>query len=98
MGLFGKDPDLDRLRRQVDRLQQQVEMLSRHLGLPVDGAPVHRTSDLPVSQVGGVMVSDKVRGLVAEGKKIEAIKVLREETGLGLRDAKNTVEDLERYR
>lgn len=36
-----------------------------------------------------------IQQLVAQGKKIQAIKVLREHTGLGLKQAKDTVERME---
>src|SRR5262245_20800607 len=39
---------------------------------------------------------DKIRTLVKSGQKIEAIKVYREYTGLGLKEAKDAVEALER--
>lgn len=37
-------------------------------------------------------LSDRVKGLAREGRKIEAIKALREEAGLGLAEAKAAVE------
>ena len=40
--------------------------------------------------------SDRVREAVTSGRKIEAIKLLREETGMGLKEAKHAVEELER--
>ncbi len=40
----------------------------------------------------GQDLPDDVRALVASGKKIEAIKALRERTGMGLREAKEAVE------
>jgi len=40
--------------------------------------------------------SDRVIEAVTAGRKIEAIKLLREETGMGLKAAKHAVEDLER--
>jgi hypothetical protein len=39
---------------------------------------------------------DAVRQLVSEGQKIEAIKLVREQTGLGLKEAKDAVEAIER--
>ncbi|HEU5375019.1 MAG TPA: ribosomal protein L7/L12 [Ktedonobacteraceae bacterium] len=39
---------------------------------------------------------DDVRSLLLEGKKISAIKLYREQTGLGLREAKDIVEQMER--
>jgi ribosomal protein L7/L12 len=37
-------------------------------------------------------VSERIGALVAAGQKIEAIKLLREATGLGLADAKNVID------
>lgn len=39
---------------------------------------------------------DDIRSLLLEGKKISAIKLYREQTGLGLREAKDTIEQMER--
>lgn len=38
----------------------------------------------------------EIRALLAEGRKIDAVKRLREETGIGLAEAKDAVEALER--
>lgn len=46
--------------------------------------------------VEGVDMDDRVRRLVDEGKKIEAIKLYREMTGLGLKEAKDAVEGIEK--
>jgi len=43
-------------------------------------------------------VSDGVISAVDAGQKIEAIKILREETGLGLKEAKDVVDSLARTR
>jgi ribosomal protein L7/L12 len=71
---------LSRLGSRVQSLEHQVSALRRHLGLapPLLYAP-----------------SDRVKQLAADPKrKIEAIKVFREESGLGLREAKTIVEEL----
>lgn len=39
-------------------------------------------------------INDEIRQLVMEGKKIQAIKKLRDATGLGLKDAKDYVDNL----
>jgi ribosomal protein L7/L12 len=39
-------------------------------------------------------MSDEVQHLVAQGQKIEAIKLIRERTGLGLKEAKDLVDRL----
>lgn len=48
------------------------------------------------SQSAAFSPGEDVRGLVLEGKKIQAIKLYREQTGVGLREAKEAVEQLER--
>jgi ribosomal protein L7/L12 len=40
-------------------------------------------------------VSERVKELARAGKKIEAIKMYREETGAGLKEAKDAVEAFE---
>ncbi|MBC8115979.1 MAG: ribosomal protein L7/L12 [Candidatus Saccharimonas sp.] len=45
---------------------------------------------------GHVELAHRVRRLLADGQKIEAIKVLREATGAGLAEAKQAVEAIER--
>jgi hypothetical protein len=41
-------------------------------------------------------ISDQVIAAIGAGRKIEAIKILREETGLGLKEAKDVVDSLAR--
>lgn len=50
----------------------------------------------PVSGPGGLDpdVAERVRAIALGGRKIEAIKLLRSETGMGLKEAKETVDDL----
>jgi hypothetical protein len=42
------------------------------------------------------MWQHEVRGLLAQGQKISAIKLVRQQTGCGLKDAKDFVEAIER--
>lgn len=41
---------------------------------------------------------EHIAGLIRQGRKIEAIKLIREETGVGLAEAKSAVEQLSRDR
>lgn len=66
------------LTRRLNRLEDKVDLLLKHAGL--EEPPVPR--------------QDEVVALVRAGKKIEAIKVYREATGVGLVEAKNAVERL----
>ncbi|MBM4784177.1 MAG: hypothetical protein GQE15_41435 [Archangiaceae bacterium] len=51
-----------------------------------EAAPVVPTAPAPASSV---------QALLREGRKIEAIKLYREQTGLGLKEAKDAVEAME---
>ncbi len=55
-----------------------------HCGAPVTGVPS-----------GNAELADRVRRLLADGQKIEAIKVLHEATGAGLAEAKQAVEAIQ---
>jgi hypothetical protein len=70
------------------RINRKLELLLNHLNV-----------DIPLAaQVGYVPpeLLPQVRGLIEERKKIDAIKLLKERTGLSLLDAKNTIDALER--
>jgi ribosomal protein L7/L12 len=47
----------------------------------------------PLSEIGGDLEADLLR-LLGQGEKIQAIKLYREQTGLGLAEAKRVVETL----
>jgi ribosomal protein L7/L12 len=65
------------------RIERKLDLVMQHLGLH-DYAP---TAPDPLAEV---------RHLARQGKKIQAIKVYREHTGVGLKEAKDAVEQLER--
>jgi len=66
------------LARRLNRLEDKVDLLLKHAGL--EEPPLPR--------------QDEVVALVRAGKKIEAIKVYREATGVGLAEAKRAVDQL----
>ncbi|UNU44869.1 hypothetical protein EAO27_01300 [Sphingopyxis sp. YF1] len=50
-----------------------------------------------MARVGDAHIDDdEIRDLIRQNRKIEAIKRMRERTGLGLAEAKDAVEALER--
>ena len=69
----------------IRRLEEQVAELYSHLGL---------RQGPPGQSPGGM--TPEVEQLINSGKKIHAIKLLREQTGLGLAEAKDMVEEYER--
>ncbi len=70
------------LQMRVAKLERQVAFLLDHLALAYREEPDAR-------------VSPEVIELVRRGRKIQAIKLFRQETGVGLREAKEFVESLE---
>ena len=62
------------------RMQRQLDAIMKHLGLP----------EPDVSGPGAL--SPQVLALLAADRRIEAIKLYRQETGAGLKDAKEAVE------
>ena len=92
MGLFGGSNDDSGddggLRRRVEELERRVAALewgARNAG---------QSGVLPAAQSTQSGVSAEVQQLAMAGQKIQAIKMLRDQTGLGLREAKDIVERL----
>jgi ribosomal protein L7/L12 len=91
VGLFGGSPDrgevLD-LQNRVARLEEQVARLTAALATAASPPTADSTSaPLPPDDVYA-----EARALAAEGKKIQAIKVVRDVSHLGLKQAKDLVE------
>ncbi len=51
-----------------------------------------RASPAPTFDQLAILASAEIRGALEQGNKIAAIKLVRERTGLGLREAKDLVE------
>ncbi|WP_433624237.1 ribosomal protein L7/L12 [Nocardia sp. CA-120079] len=74
--------DNNRLERRIDRLERKLDLIIKHLGLP---------SQDPATPY------DEIDELIRQGRKIHAIKLYRDLTGSGLREAKDAVEARERH-
>jgi large subunit ribosomal protein L7/L12 len=109
VGIFGHSSDeqsaqdqvdLDGLKDRVAKLEAAVASLRGQVAALTDGAVAAAGSSGGVPYGGASSVAPttewmaEVRELVASGNKIEAIKVYREHTGLGLKEAKDAVEGL----
>jgi ribosomal protein L7/L12 len=86
---------------QVDfagKMQATCSFCQSKLYLEDDGVKVHSAlSDLLEGKPAPAGVDvDQIQQLTRAGKKIEAIKLVREQTGLGLKEAKDAVEAIER--
>ncbi|MFG3618232.1 ribosomal protein L7/L12 [Nocardia sp. NPDC047654] len=78
-----------RLERKVDALHVKLDLIMAQLGIeaPASAAPPRAVPSVPR---GDGMA--EIDGLLAQGKKIHAIKRYRELTGCGLKEAKDAVE------
>lgn len=100
MGLFGRSDNVDDvddggLRRRVEDLERRVAELEWALrGAHVSAGPQSEPPPPAAYDASGPVISAEVRQLALAGKKIQAIKVLREQTGLGLAESKDIVDGL----
>lgn len=98
MGLFSKPevvgaPDSTGDRRRIDELERRVATLEARLAALVAGSGGDSTyADPAGSATQPHAWLAEVQDLVRRGKKIQAIKVYREHTGVGLKEAKDAVE------
>ena len=76
------DQQIFELRQRVALLERQVAFLMAQLGVEYYEEP-------------NTGVSPEILDLVRQGRKIEAIKLYRLETGVGLRQAKEFIDSLE---
>lgn len=75
------DNEIHELRQRVAKLESQIAFIFQSQGLNYRGETTRS-------------VSGEVINLMRQGKKIDAIKLYREETGVGLKEAKDFVESL----
>jgi ribosomal protein L7/L12 len=79
------------LQNRVARIEEQVARLTAALGAAA--TPVALGDDPGTTgQVASVDLYAEGRALAAEGKKINAIKAVREQSGMSLKAAKDLVE------
>jgi ribosomal protein L7/L12 len=73
-----------RLSVRVGRIEKTLEAIAKHIGLDLDAIA---TDDTP---------SPEVLRYIRDGQLIQAIAAYRNETGVGLREAKEAVEEIQR--
>jgi large subunit ribosomal protein L7/L12 len=106
MGIFGGSAqdqvDLGAINERLARLESAVSSLQGQVASLTTGAaasgapnPLADPGAVPYgNNVAGGPWLDEVRQLKNSGKLINAIKLYRENTGVGLKEAKDTVEGL----
>ncbi|MBS2535292.1 ribosomal protein L7/L12 [Catenulispora sp. NF23] len=89
-------------------IEEKLDLVLAHLGLDGDpGSDLYAPLTAATTAAGAngsavwapgsaIETDPQLAALIQAGKKIQAIKVYREATGAGLKDAKNAVEALER--
>ena len=81
----------------IARLEQKIDSILTHFGLTGYAVP---TADAPASSIGSTYsfsVTEDIMDLIRRGKKIEAIKLYRQQNpGTDLLGAKNAIEQIER--
>jgi ribosomal protein L7/L12 len=80
-----EEQEISLLRQRVVRLEAQVEFLFKHLG-------VQMAAD------GSLVVDPRIIDALKKNNLIEAIKIYREITGVGLAEAKMAVEEINKNR
>lgn len=70
---------LNRLQEKVTSLNKKLKKIYEHMGIE------DKLEDL---------INEEIKALILNGEKIKAIKVYREYTGLGLKEAKEYVDSL----
>jgi ribosomal protein L7/L12 len=97
VGLFGTSPDRGEmlaLENRVAQLEEQVARLAAGLSARLSLSAEAAAAD-PVFEPAAAPVDDRyaeARALAAAGNKIHAIKVVREQSGMSLKAAKDLVE------
>ena len=78
--MYGSKDEIERLKKRIEVLETKVDNLLRNAGFDVKKP----SSD----------ASNEVMELLLSGRKVEAIKTYRIETGASLKDAKEYIESL----
>lgn len=80
----------------MDRIEQKLDRLLLMIGQAPQA--VNASSSTPIHQADMMIDArfEEVRQAIRSGQKIEAIKRHRELTGIGLKESKDAVEDLQR--
>ncbi|MFD6161530.1 ribosomal protein L7/L12 [Nocardia sp. NPDC060256] len=86
-----------RLERKVDALNYKVDLILQHLGIEnLPAVPAEPIRAVPTAAHPGFSWAE-IDTLLLHDKKIQAIKLYRELTGAGLKEAKDAVESRQRY-
>ena len=80
-----EEQEIALLRQRIVRLEAQVEFLFKHFGVSMN-------------ENGSPTVDPRIIEALKKNNIIEAIKIYREKTGVGLAEAKSAVEEINKTR
>jgi ribosomal protein L7/L12 len=75
--------------------KQAVEYIEANMRREQESASSAPGKDQPLHMYSGLVDPEKLQSLIRQGRKIEAIKYFRQQSGAGLREAKDAVDWLE---
>lgn len=84
--MFSSRQAEQRVEARLKRIEQLLEVIAARLDIPA----------AEVEEALGLHISQEVRQLVDEGKQVQAIRLLREQEGLGLVEAKEAIDRVQR--
>ena len=76
--------------KELEAIKFYFELLINHLNIDINS--------LLTKEMKKIKENDKIMLALSNGKKIEEIKLYREISGLGLKEAKNTIEYLMKFK
>ena len=77
--LFGGS-ELEDVDRRLAKLEAKIDLIMKHLGVQEFDADLH--------------LQGSIEKLIGEGKKIKAIKLYRDESRVGLKEAKDKIDQI----
>jgi large subunit ribosomal protein L7/L12 len=82
------DQQIAQMSARIADLERKVDWLYRNAGY----SSGYANAGAPPPDAGGITA--EVLDLVREGRKIQAIKIYRDQTGVGLKEAKDVIDGL----
>ena len=80
------ETEVQQLRSRINELEDRLKFLYQRLGI-----------DYAMDPNGNSILSPQIQAALRSGNKIEAIKLYRELTGVGLAEAKDVIDKAEKF-
>ena len=80
------ETEIQQLRSRINEMEDRLKFLYQRLGI-----------DYATDPNGNPVMSTQIQAALRSGNKIEAIKIYRELTGVGLAEAKDVIDKAEKF-